>query len=1127
MTSLSQNTKYKEEIWKRPVIVPKPSYVSAVQTPVKSLNSDAGVLWQFGVGANSIEDAMEVEHGAISWNDIIVPGEPAMQGYDIDNDIPYYYKAIVSIPLDYAGNNIILRFNGVYSRASVWVNGTYIRSHKGGFTTWDCDITQNVTPGEEAVVIVEFIDVILDPSIGSFYAHHNMGGIINSVELLAVPLTHLTRLHYEVDFDQAFINAELKISLGVALGAAREASVQLELMDMHNCSVPLDHSHIRFAANEEEQEIICLINSPEKWDAEHPDLYTLQVKLYNEEQSEMLQTCHVKVGFRKITYGGMDGTDKRELYINGQRIKLRGTCRHHVHPTLGRTTTPAMDRYDVELLKGQNVNYVRTSHYPPTKAFLEACDELGMYVEEETAVNFQYANTLGPWPDDEEWYMDQFAEMIERDQSHPSVIIWSLANECSWLKGPEGDKFRRQYQYIKQADTSRPSKFSYPFFVEDGTVTDIYSVHYANYTDSPVAYRTGYGEENFTGKDFGTPVLHDEYAHIACYNLNELDRDNNVRNFWGESIKKFWEGIVRTDGALGGALWANIDDVFQIPDGVKKRHQEHTAGSATGYGEWGNMSDQWRREKPEYWLTKKAYSPVRVADQPLGNPGNSELIIPIDNWFNHTNLCEVQVMWSIKLNNQVIKEGQMFGPDVAPYEQGVIVLPKREWQDQESVGLRFITPDGIQVEEYELPIKAREIVFSEEPQGKFEVVETDEHIQIRNQTVELVYCKQTAQIEKAAYQGRVLMTGGPHLHLQGEDLGCWKSESIHAVNMDLGERVEVTIVGQYKHGMKVKFVQTLQNDGELVTHYKLLEGTVSDKLSEVGIAFTLHESITEVEWEKDGLYSVYPNHHIGRLKGSADRIRKNAANNPDTYRNKPNWDWKDDMRNFFMEDKEDQTKGLVTKDFNTMREYIYFYSARFEDTDARIRVESQGTEAARVRYEYKKAMINDSDTDQISYIGDWQSGKDSKCIFGTQTLSNQPGAKAVLTFEGTGVRLIYKKERISGEMLVSIDNGNFERMDTHSDIGMTLYQQVYEVKDLPFGKHTITVEVPNNNKDSYVVIDAFEVLDTNKVEEMKVSLIVNNAWRYSDLVWGNYLGPVIELAEGYENQITLRFTDHN
>lgn len=1121
---------HKEKVWTTPTIVPKPFDVQEETNSVQSLISSEGTKWLFNKTIRNEEEVLSTGNDLSGWSEVIVPGEVAMQGHDIENNTPYYYKSIVMIPTGFTEKHIILRFHGIYSKAKVWVNGQYIRSHKGGFTTWDCNIKDAVVPGQEAVILVQFIDDIWDPSIGSIYAHHNMGGIIRNVELIALPADHFTRLHYLVDFDEEYKNARLSVEMGINAGEFTEKFVQLELYDNDQRPVSLENSTVPFPKGQTEQEIMLYIDNPIKWNAEQPYLYTLKAKLYS-DQKEIIQTTQIKVGFRKITYGGANGTDKKEIYVNGDPIKLRGTCRHSVHPTLGRVTTPEMDRNDIIMLKEQNVNYARTSHYPPTKEFLEACDELGMYVEEETAVNFQYANGPGPWGDDEEWYMDQFAEMIERDKSHASVIIWSLANESGWREGVEGDKYRRQYRYLKQVDTSRPAKFSYPFMVEDGTIADIYSAHYAEYREDMSHYKINYGvgsinEDLITEKE--PPVVHDEYAHIACYNLNEIERDNNVRNFWGESISLFWEKIVETRGALGGALWANIDDVFHLPEGVKERHQVHSVGPAAGYGEWGNMSDQWRREKPEYWLTKKAYSPIRIEDKPLGSQGFKEVKIPVQNWFNHTNLQDVQVYWQVILGEEIVEQGRQAGPNVKPYQQGYISLPKRKWDDREAVQLQFVTGDGITVDEYKLPLVLTEVTFKGENSSPLQVKETADHWHISNQTLSFLYDKQKGQLEMASYEGKALITGGPHLHVTGTVLGSWNANEMNVVRKNNGESVEVTITGTYSNGTVVEFLQTISCDGQLKTHYQILEEQITAHQQEIGIEYAIDPSVQEVEWERLGFHSVYPQNHIGRSKGIAKRVREGYEKQPDTYREQPMWDWKDDMRNFFLERENDPDKGLVTKDFNSMREHILYYSVKFPETEARIRVESDGQVGARMSYKHTaNPIVNDRDTEKLTYTGDWEIGSDAHCYMGTETLSNKPGAKVSYTFYGTGINLIYKKQANTGPILIHIDDSDPELLDTHSDIGTPLYHQKYEVKNLPLGEHTITVQIPEQNSNAYVVIDAFEIINQTIPREIQAKLIINNEWNYEGLGWGNYVGKPVNLKTGYQNEVTMRLTNDN
>jgi len=159
-----------------------------------------------------------------------------------------------------------------------------------------------------------------------------------------------------------------------------------------------------------------------------------------------------------------------------------------------------------------------TSHYPPTESFLEACDRIGIYVEEETAVCFvnQAWSIAAPSesnPDFTSRFVSQFAEMIERDRSHPCVIIWSLGNESHW-----GTNFEREREYVRAEDLSRPAIFSYPETVPARVdAYDLYSKHYPKF------------DGDLTSPDI--PILNDECTHVACYNDDTLKRDPGVRDY--------------------------------------------------------------------------------------------------------------------------------------------------------------------------------------------------------------------------------------------------------------------------------------------------------------------------------------------------------------------------------------------------------------------------------------------------------------------------------------------------------------------------------------------------------------------------------------------------------------------
>ena len=521
------------------------------------------------------------------WASIDVPGECRMQSFAIEHDREFAYRRTVVIPADFKDNRVLIRFHGVYSYARVWVNGRFVRSHHGGFTSWDCDITNFVKAGDEAVLTVGVTDRADEISFGSGYAKHPIGGILRGVELMAVPRTYVRKLYVETDLDSLYRDARLRVD--AALSSPIKGEIRLRLLDPDGTQVEILPSSLSFSRKAGSASACIPVRSPQLWDAEHPRLYTLEASLVTD--GRIREIVRQRIGFREVTVQG------RALLVNGKPVKLRGACRHDIHPTQGRSTTPEQDRQDVLLAKEANFNFIRTSHYPPSREFLEACDEIGIYVEEETAICFVSTfrggvyKELGNSQSDErftERYLSQLAEMIDRDRNRPCVIIWSIGNENTY-----GLNFQKEYAYVKTVDLTRPVMFSFPHTVPKGvTVYDIYSNHYPAFDR---CLKLSEADQNIT-----VPNLGDEWMHVACYCVQDLRTDPNIRNFWGESIKRAWENNFDCDESIGGAIWGMIDETFLLPD------------SADGYGQWGIL-DVWRRKKPEFWHTRKAYSPVKNA----------------------------------------------------------------------------------------------------------------------------------------------------------------------------------------------------------------------------------------------------------------------------------------------------------------------------------------------------------------------------------------------------------------------------------------------------------------------------------------------------------------------------------
>ncbi|ULT23718.1 hypothetical protein KUH03_31910 [Sphingobacterium sp. E70] len=395
-----------------------PAKVTGLKAPVLSLNGQ----WNFKFDRSS------------NWENIQVPGEAVMQGYGIQHDQSFFYRRKFLVPSQYKGKKTIIRFDGVYSFAKLSINGKAVTSHHGGFTRWEVDITPYVIFGKQNEIELEVQDQLDDISYASGYAHHPVGGILRDVTLFATATHPVTDFNLETAFDTSYTDAQLKLDFGGF--AAKGATIKYTLTDPNGKSTVLDNPEkpIVDGANSH----VLRVAAPLKWDAEHPNLYRLDVEV--KEQGSATYAFHKSVGFREVQ------VVKDQLMVNGKPVKLRGANRHDMHPTLGRSASAYYDSLDVQLFKEANINFVRTSHYPPTERFVEYCNQYGIYVEVETAIcfvdtyrqkNYAPGNSQND-PKKTDQYLSQSREMVNTFKSHPAVLFWSIGNESIY-----GDNFKK------------------------------------------------------------------------------------------------------------------------------------------------------------------------------------------------------------------------------------------------------------------------------------------------------------------------------------------------------------------------------------------------------------------------------------------------------------------------------------------------------------------------------------------------------------------------------------------------------------------------------------------------------------------------------------------------------------
>ncbi len=909
------------------VFPPRPVSVEGVNHPFINLNG----TWKFNL--NPPEKFQENHSDFQQWADIMVPGECVMQGFNLQQDQPAAYKRKVQIPADFAGKQILLRFDGVYSYARVWVNGHFIREHHGGFTTWDCHITDFVKPGEMAWLTVEITDRSDEISWGSAYAKHNIGGILRDVHLMALPLTYIKYFHCNTLLDQNYQNADLVIELAVHFANPKPAELELTLFDPANNNVAILPNNVQLELRSAEKKIVIPVKNPQKWDAEHPRLYTLQIKM--KSAGKITQTLGQKIGFRVVEQKG------NKLYVNGQEVKLLGVNRHSVHPTQGRAVSTYYDTLDVQLFKEANVNFIRTSHYPPSNTFLEMCDRLGMYVEEENALCFVSTHGNLPSSADSSFttrYLGQFSEMIARDRNHQSVILWSLGNESVW-----GSNIQMLYNYLRQEEPSRPVIFSYPITVPpDQNCYQVYSWHYPSIaTPIPLFSLTN-------------PVLFDEFAHVACYNVETLRSDPGVRDYWGKSIQLFADYFYQTEGVLGGAIWGGIDEVFQVPFETFQKPAGSGDFSKYGYGEWG-IIDGWRRQKTEFWHTKKAFSPIKIQENFIFQAGKDPVLsIPIVNRFHHTNLNEIKILW--KAGND---SGTICNLNIPPHAQGFITIPPHSWSEGEKVQLKFLTNSGSLIDHFEIPVYSWKcpryfqtlslsdygIKFHKTPKFSTsapKLIQQPNEWRVEGKDFYILFDKSTGLIKEGRFIDQLLIEGGPFLQINGTLLPDWK---LIALQTQIDSIVTITIQGQYGEA-GVEYKIGIDDVGQMRVHYKVNSATSlnnSKALSEYGLAFILPNQVDKFTWERAGLWSVYPADHIGRNQGTAYRFRRGGT---EKFGAEPTWPCSQDMKNFFLNGPQDEGYE-ATQDFLSLKANVLNAAAFLANSAVRIQAESDGRIAVR------------------------------------------------------------------------------------------------------------------------------------------------------------------------------------
>jgi beta-galactosidase len=339
------------------------------------------------------------------------------------------YRKTMSIPSNWEGREVFLHFDGVKQAYFVWIDGNYVGFQQGSMTPGEFDISKHVTAGgdhEVTVQVYRWSDGEALETIDMF----RYSGVFRSVYLYSTPQVHLRDFHIRSTLDDDYEGGRLRITGEIAnyTDSPQESrKIRTTVYDPDGARVTTLTKNVDIGSDGAVVELSTDVSNPEKWSAEHPNLYEITLELIS--GGRVREAMYDKVGFR--TYETSRGQPGAQVLVNGEPVNIRGTNRHETDPQTGRTVPIETMRTDLERMKQYNVNAVRTSHYPNDPSFIRLADEYGIYVMDEVGVETHWWQGLLANTDAyHNQAVERFRRMILRDRNHASVFSWSTGNEA-------------------------------------------------------------------------------------------------------------------------------------------------------------------------------------------------------------------------------------------------------------------------------------------------------------------------------------------------------------------------------------------------------------------------------------------------------------------------------------------------------------------------------------------------------------------------------------------------------------------------------------------------------------------------------------------------------------------------
>ena len=654
-------------------VTPRTDVIPRFELP-QCLNGDWKFCW-VDSPSKAPEGFFKMDYDASGWNTIKVPANWELNGYgtpiyvNVDNEFrpnnpPYAptvdnpvgcYLTDFEIPKYWKNRLTFINFGAVKSAFYIWVNGQFVGYSEDAKTNAEFDLTPFVKEGKNTLALK-----VYRFSNGSYFECQDfwrLSGIERDVVLYSKPKLNVFDYQVNAGLDKTYKNGTFEITVKLQSDTEKITNNAFIIVDVHRdtqgdvfghtwYTIKKNLNGVTFNPAEDGYYYADVTLSPDEneiwrvypWSAENPNLYKLDIALYDGKK-RTIERLSSSIGFRTVEI--KDG----KLLINGQYVLIKGINRHEHDPYTGHVISRESMEKDIALMKQLGINTVRTCHYPDDPYWYELCDKYGLYVWDEANCESHAQGygekSLAKDPQYRDMIWSRNRNMLERDKNHPSVIMWSMGNECG-----NGVNYEYTYDWMKKRDASRPVTYERAIYDRN---TDVIGLMYA----SP-KYLQRFVDEGLDS--LHRPFIMVEYCHAMGNSMGGL--------------QDYWDVIEANEQLQGGCIWDWVDQSFIVHDSVKDVDWLAVGGDfghAYGVGDDdafcanGVVSSD-RTPHHHAAEVKKVYQPIKFKpiDVTVGE-------FEVTNWYSFTNLSSFEVSYRIFTNVKTIHE-EVLDLDLKPFE---------------------------------------------------------------------------------------------------------------------------------------------------------------------------------------------------------------------------------------------------------------------------------------------------------------------------------------------------------------------------------------------------------------------------------------------------------------------------